>query len=221
MIVWLTFCLPNQLYDDDELHLLMSVWLTFCPSNQELCDDDDESEDKMEVTVTKFKPGHTSTQIDDHPSPPTEDPSATVSFAPYTLPTLKTLEPEEEEKTQPFPSDMPKDNILSKGAVWKEVKKVKPQVDATRKEDMIDEWWNEEEDLGRKRVRDEETSPQQQETKKIKTNGLNDHNDSIHINSEDNQNGGSKKRKNPETDESIFSLPPRARQREVSTACYH
>lgn len=184
-------------------------------STLELCDDDDESEDKMEVTISKFKPGHTSTQVDDHPSLSTEDPSATISFAPYTLPTLKTLEPGEEEKTQPFPSDMPKDNILSEGVVWKEVKKVKPQVDATKKEDMFDEWWNEEEeDLGRKRVRDEETSPQQQESKKIKTNGLNAHNDSININNQDNQNGGSKKRKMPESDESIFSLPPRARQRE-------
>lgn len=182
--------------------------------------DDEENGDKMEITVNNFKPGHTSTQVVDHPSSPTPDLSATVSFAPYTLPSLKTVEPEDdEEKTQPFSGDAPKDNILSKGVVWKEVKKVKPQNNTTKTDDMLDELWNDEEDGGKKRVRDE-TSPQQQESKKIKTIGLNDLNDSINVNSQDNHIGGNNKRKVAESDESIFSLPPRARQREVSTS-YH
>lgn len=187
-----------------------------------MCDEVSDKVDEMEVTATKFKPEHTSTQQNNTQTSTTVDPSATVSFAPYTLPSLKTLEPEEgQERTQPYHLDRPGDDIFSEGGTITKVKKEEPEVDTNQRNDLkFDEWWKEEEDLGRKRVRDEETSPQNEESKKIKTNRTGNEN-FINENSQDIHSGVGIKRKMPKSDESIFALPPRARQREVSTVhCY-
>lgn len=193
---------------------LNSVDNFFFLTGQELCDDDDEMDVDKEGTTSAFKPEHTSTQKLGN------DPDATGSFAPYTLPTLNTVEPEEEEeeKTQPFQGDRPEDDLLSEVDNAKKVKK-EEKVDQIQEEDLKfnDEIWKEEEeDSRRKRVRNEESSPQHQEHKKAKI--IVNHNENKLIGeSQEQHNGGSNKRKLPESDESIFTLPPRARQREVST----
>lgn len=174
----------------------------------------------MEVHESTFKPEHCSTQKSD-PLPSTSiDKSATVSFAPYTLPSLKTLEPEEdeEEETQPFRPNKSQEDLLGREERGTELKEEEPKVKANCGMDLkFDEWWKEdkeEEDLGRKRTRSEEASPQVQETKKTKTDNSSNRNNLS--NNGDNNKGSSSKRKAQDSDENIFALPPRARQREVS-----
>lgn len=174
----------------------------------------------MEINESAFKPEHSSTQKYDAPPSTTVNQSATVSFAPYTLPSLKTLEPEEEEEeTQPYQPDKSQEDLLGQEERITELKEEKPKVKANSGEDLkFDEWWKEgkEKDLGRKRVRSEETSPQVQEIKKTKTDSSSNRNNLISNNSCDKDNGYSNKRKATDSDENLFTLPPRARQREVS-----
>lgn len=181
---------------------------------QELCQEKTESSVK-EVAVTQFKPQHTSTQRKYPSSSVTQDLSATVSFAPYTLPSLKTIEPVEvEEKTQTVPCE---DGILKEGVATK-LEKEGPHVDTTQEKNLnFDEWWKDEGAASgrseKKRVRDDE-SPQQEMSKKNKCDERESNFSSENI--QDNHNDGRNKRQILESDEVLFSLPPRAKRRAVS-----
>ncbi|XP_063873466.1 nibrin-like [Scylla paramamosain] len=187
-------------------------------STLDLCDENSEDNIKMEVTEKTFKPEHTSTQKND-PVPSTSiDHSATVSFAPYTLPSLKTLENEEEEETEPFQADRPQEDLLRVEERAAAVKKEEPKVKPNCRNDLkFDEWWKgdkEEEDAGRKRTRCEETSPQDQENKKSKTDDSSNRNSPSSGCVDNNGGNSSNKRKATDNDGDIFALPQRARQRE-------
>ncbi|XP_045134401.1 nibrin-like isoform X2 [Portunus trituberculatus] len=190
-------------------------------SSMDLCDKNTEVDDiKMEVTEKTFNPEHTSTQRD-YPAPSTSlDPSTSVSFAPYTLPSLKTLENEEEEETEPFQGNRHQEDLLHGEERVAVMRKEEPRVKPNYRNDLkFDEWWKgdkEDDDAGRKRTRCEETSPQAQENKKSKTDSFSNKNSlSTHTDCDDSNRVNSiNKRKAADNDGDIFALPRRARQRE-------
>ena len=194
--------------------------LSLLSTQQELCDDDyEEDNTKMVVQDNTFIPKHTSTQKDDLSLSTTLDPSATVSFAPYTLPSLKTLQPEEED-SEPIHWDKSQENLLHGEERDTKVKKDDPKTKSNAGKDLkFDEWWKrdkEEENLRNKRARSEDTSPQIQEIKKTKTDTSSNNSNLICNNGYVSNNGNSSKKMPTNNDETLFALPPRPRQREVS-----
>ncbi|KAG0726509.1 Nibrin [Chionoecetes opilio] len=183
-------------------------------STMELSELDGANDNKDDIKLIQdmtFKPEHTSTQGSEAPPSTTLDQSATVSFAPYTLPSLKTLDPEDEEQTQPFCPDKSEEDLLAVERGPK-VNRPKSSVKVDSEVDLkFDEWWKKgKEDAVRKRGRSEETSPQIQETKKSKTESDNNSNNVV----SNNGNGSSSKKRVLESDDSVFALPARPRQRE-------